>query len=504
MRTGIDPAESPGNQGDHCKESATGWSTQDFRRRGALVLEALARFVEASVGGEGEVVRLESVATLVESMELEGLLDGGMRDDDRLDAFLQSFLENATRLHHPAYLAHQIALPHYASALADLISGILNNGMSVYEMGPTAGAIEVAVIDWMLATVGWEPTGRNDADGLAPDKTPGGGVLTHGGSLANLTALLAARAALAPDVWKAGTRGDLVVVAPKNAHYSLARATATMGMGTDALVAAPSGPLGRLLPDALPALTRALTEEGKRVMAVCANACATATGLYDPLEEVGEFCREEGFWFHVDGAHGASALLNQEEAHRLAGLPLADSLTWDAHKLLQTSALCAAVLFRDGRHLTGTFQQDAAYVTEGAREIGHDFISHQFECTKSPLGLKLFLVLAMVGEEGMASNVGTLWANTRGIHHQIAARPGFEVLCAPESNILCFRHAGDDDVQTEVRQRLMSDGDFLLTQADVGGRRWLRLTVMNPLTDDATVDRLLDRVEALAWDISEG
>ncbi len=476
-------------------ESSTGWSTQAFRRQGGLVLQALAQFVEESTVGEGGVASLEPVERLVDSMDLDGLLSGGMKSDVQLEAFLRAFLKGATRLHHSSYLAHQIAIPHYASALGDLISGTLNNGMSVYEMGPTAGAIEVFVIDWMLAKVGWQPTGRNSKNTATPGAIAGGGVLTHGGSLANLTALLAARAALAPDIWREGGGQELVVVAPEVAHYSLARSVATMGLGTRALVEAPADRLGRLRPESLANACQAVTDSGKRVMAVCANACATATGLYDPLEEVGAFCRERELWFHVDGAHGASALLHQEESSRLAGVAMADSLTWDAHKLLQTSALCAAVLFRDGRRLLGTFQQDAAYVTEGTREVGHDFISHQFECTKSPLGLKFFLVLAMVGEEGLAANIGALFRSTRKIHDQIADRPGFDVLCRPESNILCFRHAGDDQTQTRVRQQLMRDGDFLVTQADVAGQRWLRLTVMNPLTEETTIGRLLDRIE---------
>lgn len=479
-------------------ESATGWSTDEFKRKGVLVLEALGRFVQESVRGEAPVVTLQPIQAFAESMELERLLQEGLTTDQDFQAFLQNFLDGATRLHHPAYVAHQIALPHYASALADLISGTLNNGMSVYEMGPTAGALEVAVVDWMLDRVGWQPTGRNGNRLPAAGSFPGGGVLTHGGSLANLTALLAARAAVAPESWQEGTSGDLVVLAPATAHYSMARGVATMGMGTDALVEVPSDDLGRILPDGLPATLASVTGEGKRVMALCANACATATGLYDPLQEVGAFCRDHGIWFHVDGAHGASALLHADEKQRLAGVALADSLTWDAHKLLQTSALCAAVLFRDGRRLLGTFQQNAAYVLEGTREMGHDFIGHQFECTKSPLGLKLFLVLAMAGEEALGRNVGVLWERTRRIHHQIAARPGFQVLCPPESNILCFRYKGDDSEQSRVRQELMREGGFLLTQADVAGKRWLRMTVMNPLTDQNTIRRLLDRIEGVA------
>ncbi len=141
-----------------------------------------------------------------------------------------------------------------------------------------------------------------------------------------------------------------MVVAPACAHYSLARAVAAMGLGTSALVAAPADRLGRVRSDDLPALLDRLAADGRRVMAVCANACATATGLYDPIREIGELCRDRGHWFHVDGAHGASALLDEDEAWRLDGVEFADSLVWDAHKLLQTSALCAAVLLRDGRN----------------------------------------------------------------------------------------------------------------------------------------------------------
>jgi L-2,4-diaminobutyrate decarboxylase len=477
------------------------WTTGDFRRRGAMVLELLAEFVDRGRGRDRPVVRVRGIEDLARIMDLDGLPAGTGLDDEGFRRLLEGFLDNATNVHHPAFAAHQIAVPHYASALADLISGVLANGMSVYEMGPAAGTMEVTVIDWMLDKIGWQPTGRNRDRRPANESTAGGGVLTHGGSLANLTAMLAARAAMVPDAWVNGTPKGLVVVAPECAHYSLSRAVATMGLGSAALIAAPSDELGRIEPGGLPDCFDRITGEGRTVMAVVANACATATGLYDPVREVGEICRERNLWFHVDGAHGASALLHPEERVRLDGIDLADSVVWDAHKLLQTSALCAAVLVRDGRHLTGAFRQDAVYVTEGEREIGHDFIPHQFECTKVPLGLKLMLVLALAGERGLAESIGVLWENTRRFHGQISAREGFEVLCAPESNILNFRVDGDDGFQTRIRKAIMHEGDFLLSQADVGGRRWLRMAVMNPLTDEATVERLLDRIGELAAEL---
>src|SRR5690606_37747038 len=111
--------------------------------------------------------------------------------------------------------------------------------------------------------------------------------------------------------------------------------------------------------------------EGRKVIAVTANACATASGLYDPLEELGLLCRDAGLWLHVDGAHGAAALLCEEHRHRLRGLEHASSLVWDAHKMLETSVLCAAVLFRRADAVGLAFRQDASYLgTHRDPEIG--------------------------------------------------------------------------------------------------------------------------------------
>ncbi len=464
------------------------WSVDELRRWGTTALQALGDFVEGSRRGEGRPVKLRDIEVLVDELDLTRRLREGGLDHAGFTAFLDRFLAGATSLHHPGYMCHQVAVPHFAASIADLVSGVLNNGMSVYEMGPTASACERAVIQWMLGKVGWD-----DAAGSG-----GAGVLTHGGSLANLTALLAARARAFPQAWEQGTPPEAVVLAPPASHYSISRAVAIMGLGTAALQPLPVDRLGRLRPDeAAQAIERAV-HEGRAVMAVCANACATATGLYDDLTAVGAACRAHDLWLHVDAAHGGSALVSPRERHHLAGLEHADSLVWDAHKLLQTSTLCAGVLTRRRGDLSAAFRQQASYVMDENQRIGVDVMEHQVECTKAPLGLKLALVLSVTGDAGMARHLETLVDLTRRAQGRIAARPGFEVLCDPESNILCFRHAGDDAHNSQLRQALLADGRFHLSQADVDGHRWLRITLMNPGTDEAVIDALLDTIETLA------
>ena len=215
-----------------------------------------------------------------------------------------------------------------------------------------------------------------------------------------------------------------------------------------------------------------------------ASACATGTGLYDDLRAIGAFCRERELWFHVDGAHGASALLSDRHRGLLDGIDQADSMVWDAHKMLRTSSLCAAVLVRRARDLPGAFRQDASYLFyEDSGEL--DIIDRAVECTKAPLGVKLFLNLAWRGERGLGDYVADQYDKALRFWELIGERPGFECPYRPESNILCFRFGRDSDLQVAIRERLIASGEFHLSSVELGGERYLRIVVMNPATDEA-------------------
>ncbi|WP_336212995.1 pyridoxal phosphate-dependent decarboxylase family protein [Nonomuraea sp. LPB2021202275-12-8] len=448
------------------------WNIEEFTEAAGITVTELAAYVVESQRGETAALRRTSPRELAERLGLTDLIaKGGMTPDTYRD-FLRTFLSEGTRLHHPGFLAHQTASPDFPAALADFVHGATNNPMAIYEMGAAAATVEFEVLRWMLAKVGFPA---------------GGGVLTHGGSLANLTALLAARARAVPDAWEDGVPDDLMVLAPPSAHYSISRAVSILGLGRRSLVPLETDSLGRIDPARLPDIS------GKRVMALVAAACATGTGLHDDLRAVGEWCAERGVWFHVDAAHGASALLSDRHAHLLDGIALADSVIWDAHKMLRTSSLAAAVLVRREGDLDAAFKQEASYLFYG--DQGFDLIGRAVECTKAELGLKIFLNLAWRGERGLGAYVDRQYAAAHRFWELARDRPGFTLPYEPESNIVCFRYGSGD--QAEIRERLMRDGAFYLTSTELGGVRHLRVTVMAPATDDATLRALLDEIEAL-------
>jgi L-2,4-diaminobutyrate decarboxylase len=461
------------------------WDVDEYERTAALAVAAVARYVARSQAGEGPAVSAPPLAELFDELDLRRLIREGGLGEAGFAPWLDTVLQRSTRLHHPGELAHQVATPDVPAALADLVHGAINQPMSIYEMGPAAGAMEAAVIDWMTERIGWQ--------------TGAGGVLTHGGSLANLTALLAARAAAAPQAWNDGVDGSLAVLAPPSAHYSVTRSVAMLGLGGRAVVPLDVDEHERIVPGALEAALERAAAAGRRPIALVAAACATSTGLHDDLAAVGRFCREHRIWFHVDAAHGASALLSPEHRHLLSGIEQADSVVWDAHKMLRTSSLCAAILVRDARRLDAAFQQQASYlIYEDAKTAGPDLLGRQVECTKAPLGLKIFLNLAFRGEHGLGEYVAEQYDKTLRFWELISERKGFECLCRPESNILCFRYGTDPELQVDVRERLLTEGRFHLSSTEVNGTRWLRMSVMAPATDERTIEELLDAIVRLA------
>jgi len=471
----------------------------EYEALAGIALARLTEYIEASRAAREPVGGHAPLAEVYAALELDRWTGPGGMDERSFAAFLDRYLSYSTRLHHPATVGHQTPPPEAPAAVADLIHGAINNPMAIYEMGPSAVAVEFAVLNWMIARIGWTPQPLPSAEATGGHAA---GVLTHGGSLANLTGLLAARAAAAPQAWEEGVPADLAVLVPENSHYSVARAVAIMGLGSRAIYPMETDHRGVVRADRLESALERLQADGRRCMAVVANACATATGLHDPLRPMGEFCREHGLWFHVDACHGASALLSRRYRHLLEGLELADSVVWDAHKMLQTSTLCAALLVRDAAAFQATFHQEASYLFYGDDRYGIDFVWRAVECTKAGLGLKVLLNLAFRGERGLAAYVEGRYAMAREFHELIRARPGFECPYEPESNILCFRYGDDDALQVRIRERLLRAGRYHVTSTLLNGRRFLRLTVINPLTDTATLAGLLDAIEETAAELS--
>ncbi len=464
--------------------AAAAYDAERFRRQGHQLVDQLADYLASATRQQALPVLPwaapeENLARFAASFPEE--------PSGELAPFIARVIASSNHLHHPRYVGHQVSAPLPLAALCDFVSSLLNNGMAVYEMGPVSTAMEHHVLRWMATQLGM-PEGA-------------GGVLTSGGSAGNLTALLAARQARAGfDAWAEGTCAGppLTVLVAETAHYCLARSTQVMGWGDAGVTPVPVDAHFRLRPESLEDALVAATRAGRRPIAVVASAGSTSTGAFDPLEAVADFCERHGLWFHVDGAHGASAALSPTYRHQLKGIERADSVVWDAHKMMMMPALITAVVFRDGSRSFEAFAQQASYIFGPDTRRWSDVGMRTLECTKEMMALKLYTCLSLLGTRLFSDYVTATFDLTRRFAQRLRASGDFEVPVAPDCNILCFRHtpaglpaSALDALQARLRQKLVTQGAFYLVQTTLPTGVYLRTTLINPLTTDAELDALM-------------
>ncbi len=474
------------------------YDSTTFRRLGHQVIDQIADYLDRATKGEGMPVLPDCAPDALLARWPAGF--PALGGQETLSGLLERVLADSNHLHHPHYIGHQVTTPLPAAALADMVAGLMNNGMAVYEMGMSATAMEHRIVEWMCGLLGFPP----GADGI----------LTHGGSVGNLTALLAARQAKAGfDVWGEGGHAGpaLAVLTSDQAHYSVRRAVQIMGWGDGGVITIPSDAKHRLRASGLGSALRQAQYAGRTVIGIVASSGSTATGAFDPLEAIADFCAANDLWLHVDAAHGGSLALSSKHRHLLAGIERADSVIWDAHKMLLTPALITAVLFREASHSYQAFAQKAPYLFQDGQEQAPwwEVGVRTLECTKRMLSVKLYAALQIYGTDFFAEYIDSRLDLARRFAAHIQAAPDFELAIEPQCNIVCFRYCPPgqtdlDGLQARIRQKIIASGDFYLVQTRLPAGLYLRVALINPLTKDADLVQLIDTIRSIGEEDAPG
>ncbi len=465
------------------------YNPETFRRQGHALIDLLADYLDSSLNRrEDKVIQWEDPETAEKRWE-ERLF---AQNADPVALFRQ-VVDESIKLHHPRYMGHQVSPAAPVAALAGALNDLLNNGMGVYEMGIPGTAMERAVLKSVARKMGF---------GSAAD-----GVLTSGGSLANLTALLTARSVSARrQVWSEGNNRQLALLVSEEAHYCVDRAVRIMGWGEAGIIKVPSDEAFRMRTELLEPLYGEAIAQGKEVIAVVGSACSTSTGSFDDLEAIGRFAAKYGLWFHVDGAHGAANIYSSKYRHLVKGLELADSVVMDFHKMLLTPTITTALVFKDGRHSFRTFAQKAVYLlNQEGDEDWYNLAKRTFETTKTMLSLRAFSLLQTYGEAIFDEYVTTVNELTASFADWLETRTGWQLAVRPACNILCFRIAPPNlnaleanALNEAIRQELLEEGKFYIVKTNLRGLTFLRVTLTNPFTQIGDLEALVSVLEKKA------
>lgn len=370
----------------------------------------------------------------------------------------------------PRYLSFIPSAPSKAAAAFDLVvSASALYGGSWLE-GAGAVHAENEVLRWLANEFGLPATA--------------GGVFVQGGTLGNLSALVAARETarergIRPDRWR--------VVCSAEAHSSIASAARVMDV--EVVTVAPDAG-GVLHGDAVRA---ALEEHGDSVFAVVATAGSTNFGIVDDIASVAEATREFGVWLHVDGAYGLAAALSPDARHYFAGLEHADSLIVDPHKWLFAPFDACALLYRDPELGRRAHTQHAEYLdtlTETSDWSPSDFAAH---LTRRARGLPLWFSLATYGAEVYRDAITEAITLAERIAAEIESRDELELVRRPQLSVVVFERRGwSKDDYTAWSNRLLDDQHAFVTPSSHAGRTNARFAILNPRTTFEDLVGILD------------
>jgi len=364
----------------------------------------------------------------------------------------------------------------YSAAIGRLLGAVTNRYTGGTHGAPGLIAIEAGVVRWMAGLFG------------LPDTSSG--ILLSGGSVANLTATVAARSRLGDEF------GHGVVYTSERAHHSVTKAARIAGIHPDRIRVIPADASLRLDTALLETAIAADAAAGLAPMMITVSAGTTDTGTVDPLAECARIAEAAGAWLHVDAAYGGFFVLTERGRERLAGIELADSITVDAHKSLFMPFGTGGLLVRDESQLVDSLEGRGSYmqdVPEHGREVPNYFAMGP-ELTRPPRGLEVWLALHLHGIEPFRDELDRMLDLTAWTAKALEDLAGIEVIADPELSIVAFRSVAGDDVSRRIARHMNDTGEVHVSSTTVDDRFVVRLAFLSQRTTDAVARRAVELI----------
>jgi glutamate/tyrosine decarboxylase-like PLP-dependent enzyme len=396
---------------------------------------------------------------------------------------------------HPRFFGWVQGTGTPTGVLADMLASTMNPNVGGRNHG--AVYVERAVIRWFLD--------------LFEFPTDASGVMTVGTSAANLIAVLVARMKTLPDVRETGVSaegGRLVAYASSGTHGCVRRAFEVAGLGSASLRVLPTDSLHRLDPTAL---ERAIAEDraaGKRPFMLIANAGTVDVGAIDPLVELADLAKRENLWFHVDGAYGATAVMSPELKPKFEGIEHADSIALDFHKWLQVPYDAGCVLVRDGVLHRNTFASTPNYLTRMPRGLASAqpwFTDFTIDLSRSFRALKVWFTIKEHGSLELGRAMERNVNQARLLKDLVDDDRDFELLAPVNLNIVCFRYRRQELSEAELDKlnddlviELQESGEAVTSSTTIGGKRAIRVCIVNQRTTEDDIIRTFDALKRIA------
>jgi glutamate/tyrosine decarboxylase-like PLP-dependent enzyme len=413
--------------------------------------------------------------------------------DSLLAQLRRAVWPNIGNVQHPRFFAFIPSPSNFVSVMADALAAGFNPFAGNWFEGSGPAQVELVTVDWLREMCGLPETA--------------GGLFVSGGSMANLTALAAARREMLGE-----RTDDAVIYFSDQTHNSIEKALRVLGFARNQVRALPSDENFRL---PVESLRRAVAEDradGKRPFCVVANAGATNTGAVDPLDQLADLCERENLWLHADGAYGAAAGLSERGRKLLTGIERVDSLSLDPHKWLFQPFEIGCVLARDARLLKKSFHTSAEYLEDAKRaeEEEVNYYDYGVQLTRGFRALKLWLSIKTFGAAAFREAIHRGF-DLAEFAEDVLRRSGCWRIVTPATmGIVTFRYvakgcseAETDEIHRRMVRMMTEDGFAFANSTTLRGQIVMRLCTINPRTTEEDVRATIRQLEQFGRELQD-
>ena len=465
-------------------------SGADMRRMVEVAMERIVAHIESLP--QQPAHDLDDAPALARALA-EPMPESGGDLEDMLALLFDRAVPKSFNTAGPGYLAYIPGGGLFHSAVADLIACAVNRYTGVWLAAPLLVQLELNVLRWFNDLVGYPRSA--------------GGILTSGGSLANFSAIVAARRAKLPEAFLDGR-----IYVSDQVHHSVAKAAMLAGFPPHAVRVVASDNAFRL---DLQALARAIAEDrakGATPFLLVGSAGTTNTGAVDDFPRLADVAAAENLWLHADAAYGGFFVLTERGRKVLRGMDRADSITLDPHKGLFLPYGTGCLLVRDATTLRRAHELHAEYLPE--MRDGEEFVDF---CQMSPelsrdfRGLRVWLPFKLLGAGAFRASLDEKLDLARWAAQRLRELPQIEVVTDPELSIVAFRlapqGAGPDEENRrnrEFQDRINARRNVYLTGTTVRGRYLLRLCILSFRTHMGRMERCLEDIRQVLAELATG
>ncbi|PCJ62031.1 MAG: glutamate decarboxylase [Planctomycetota bacterium] len=418
-------------------------------------------------------------------------IGSNLKEPNEIIDDLKKYLDFSTKTGHKNFYNQMFARSNLPALLGELTSVINNASAYTFEVAPVATLMELALIKKMSSLCGFEN---------------GGGQFVTGGSNANMVAMLCARNSLVKNSKELGLSNSkpLRVFVSEHSHYSFIKGVNVIGVGMDNLIRIPCDQLGKMKVELLEKeIIKSLAEDTIPFF-VAGTSGTTVLNAFDPLEEIAAIANNYSLWFHVDGACGGSSLLSNKHKHLLDGVSLADSVTWDPHKMMSIPLICSVLLTKSSDALLkSNSSKHTEYLFHDDEEI--NIGESSLQCGRRADSLKLWTSWSYYGDAGYEKRIDRLFELAEHTRSYIEKSIVFDQTYVTSGITVCFQYIPDgitnadkiNEFNRSLRVKMVDEGKTLINYSELDNNLFFRIAFLNPDISIDDVDETLQGLEML-------